>query len=122
MIKPLETVSEWYETIYSRRVDLVGDYAGAELFLLEGDSLLLHAFSDSNLDFSDNGFQLLHAAYNVELFLKKLVARNASFTLPSSMSTSKYVSRGTLKATIVTSSCLLGRPLFAISSAISPRI
>jgi len=64
----------WYEKVRSRRVDLVGDYAGNELFLVEGDSLLLHAFSDPNLDF-DNGLQLLHATYNVENFLKKLVLR-----------------------------------------------
>lgn len=35
----------------SRRVDLVGDYAGKELFLLEGDSLLLRCFNDPKLDF-----------------------------------------------------------------------
>lgn len=68
----------WYEKVHSRRVDLVGDYAGNELFLVEGDSLLLHAFSDPNLDF-DDGFQLLHATYNVENFLKKLVVRGCNF-------------------------------------------
>lgn len=68
----------WYEKVHSRRVDLVGDYAGNELFLVEGDSLLLHAFSDPNLDFED-GFQLLHATYNVENFLKKLVVRGCNF-------------------------------------------
>ena len=35
----------------ARRVDLVGDYAGKELFLLDGDSLLLKCFSDPQLDF-----------------------------------------------------------------------
>lgn len=29
----------------------MGDYAGQELFLLEGDSLLLRCFSDPDLDF-----------------------------------------------------------------------
>ena len=29
----------------------MGDYAGSELFLIEGDSLLLHAFSDPTIDF-----------------------------------------------------------------------
>lgn len=38
----------------ARRVDLVGDYAGKELFLLEGDSLLLKCFSDPRLDFDGN--------------------------------------------------------------------
>ena len=40
-----------YGQTSSRRVDLVGDYAGKELFLLEGDSLLLHCFNDPRLDF-----------------------------------------------------------------------
>ena len=46
-----ENVSQWYQEISSRRVDLVGDYAGKELFLIEGDSLLLHCFTDPGLDF-----------------------------------------------------------------------
>ena len=29
----------------------MGDYAGQELFLIEGDSLLLRCFSSANLDF-----------------------------------------------------------------------
>ena len=38
----------------ARRVDLIGDYAGKELFLLEGDSLLLQCFSNPKLDFDGN--------------------------------------------------------------------
>jgi hypothetical protein len=44
-------VLELYEQIRSRRVDIVGDYAGTELFLVEGDSLLLDCFSDTHIDF-----------------------------------------------------------------------
>lgn len=40
-----------YGRLSVRRVDLVGDYAGQELFLLEGDSLLLRCFSDAQLEF-----------------------------------------------------------------------
>lgn len=40
-----------YSTLLSRRVDLIGDYAGNEPFLLDGDSLLLHCFADERLDF-----------------------------------------------------------------------
>ncbi|KAJ9659560.1 hypothetical protein H2201_007309 [Coniosporium apollinis] len=68
----------WYYKLLSRRVDLVGDYAGNELFLIEGDSLLLNAFSDDKLDFTD-GFQLLHAVYNVENFLQNLLRRKCNF-------------------------------------------
>ena len=45
------TSSLRYGRLSVRRVDLVGDYAGQELFLVEGDSLLLRCFSDVNLDF-----------------------------------------------------------------------
>jgi hypothetical protein len=46
------SVLSWYETqVRARRVDIVGDYAGKELFLIEGDSVLLHSFSDPKLDF-----------------------------------------------------------------------
>ena len=76
---PQSAVARWYASLYTRRVDLVGDYAGAERFLIEGDSLLLQAFSDPLLDFGTNGFQLLHAAYNVEKFLKQLAARGSNF-------------------------------------------
>ena len=69
-----------YRRLLSRRVDLVGDYAGNELFLIDGDSLLLRCFSDKNLDFN-HGFQMLHAAYNVELFLHQLVKRKCNFRL-----------------------------------------
>jgi hypothetical protein len=32
-------------------IDLVGDYAGKELFLVEGDSLLRECFEDERIDF-----------------------------------------------------------------------
>ncbi|KAJ5987676.1 hypothetical protein N7522_011924 [Penicillium canescens] len=68
----------WYNTLYSRTVDLVGDYAGDELFIIDGDSLLLQSFSDRKLDFSP-GFQDLHATYLVETLLHKLQKRNCVF-------------------------------------------
>ncbi|KAK0860801.1 hypothetical protein LTR91_005305 [Friedmanniomyces endolithicus] len=69
-----------YQRLSSRRVDLVGDYAGDELFIIEGDSMLLRAFSDSKLDFNP-GLQMLHAAYNVEHFLHNLVKRKCNFDI-----------------------------------------
>ncbi|KIW83228.1 hypothetical protein Z517_02473 [Fonsecaea pedrosoi CBS 271.37] len=71
---------DWYDGLYSRTVDLVGDYAGDELFIIEGDSLLLHSFSDDKLDFSP-GLQLLHATYIVENFLRALLQRKCKFNL-----------------------------------------
>ena len=43
----------WYAKVLTRWVDLVGDYAGNELFLIEGESLLLHCFSISKVDLDD---------------------------------------------------------------------
>jgi ATP-dependent RNA helicase DDX60 len=47
-----EKVLSWYKAINSRRVDLVGDYAGSELFFVEFDSLLRHCFTNAKLNFS----------------------------------------------------------------------
>lgn len=41
---------DWYLGLENRTLDLVGDYAGNELFLLEGDSLLLQCFEDIRID------------------------------------------------------------------------
>ncbi|KAI4203482.1 MAG: hypothetical protein LQ350_001820 [Teloschistes chrysophthalmus] len=69
---------DWYGKLPARRVDLVGDYAGQELFIVEGDGLLLRCFDDPKLDLVD-GFQLLHAAYAVEQFLQGLIQRKSNF-------------------------------------------
>jgi hypothetical protein len=69
---------QWYAKLYSRRVDLVGDFAGSERFLLHGESLLLQCFSDPHLDFNP-GYQLLHASYAVEQFLQGLISRGCNF-------------------------------------------
>ncbi|KAK2760350.1 putative ATP-dependent RNA helicase ddx60 [Arachnomyces sp. PD_36] len=71
-------ISDWYLSLATTVVDLVGDYAGKELFLIEGDSLVLQCFDDSKLDFED-GFQLLQAVWNVERFLSKLIRAKCNF-------------------------------------------
>ena len=38
----------------------MGDYAGQELFLLEGDSLLLRCFSDAHLDLDRKCDEQIH--------------------------------------------------------------
>jgi hypothetical protein len=48
---PEEAVFTWYHSLFSRRVDLIGDYAGNELFLIEFDSLLLYCFLDPRINF-----------------------------------------------------------------------
>ncbi|OAX83413.1 hypothetical protein ACJ72_02233 [Emergomyces africanus] len=73
-----QAVLRWYADLRSRNVDLVGDYAGDELFIIEGDSLLAHTFSDPKLDFNP-GFQLLHATYMIEKLLRGLQQRKCTF-------------------------------------------
>lgn len=47
-----DAVLTWYRSISSRRVDLISDYAGSEIFIVEFDSLLLQCFSNPKLNFS----------------------------------------------------------------------
>ncbi|KAJ5561041.1 hypothetical protein N7535_009238 [Penicillium sp. DV-2018c] len=71
-------VLDWYNTLEDRIVDLVGDFAGDELFLIDGDSLLLECFSNKHLNFNP-GFQVLHATYLAEKLLQMLQQRKCVF-------------------------------------------
>ncbi|KAL4939941.1 hypothetical protein BDV06DRAFT_213885 [Aspergillus oleicola] len=71
-------LQRWFEGLASRTLDLVGDYAGDELFIIEGDSLLLQCFSDKSLDFV-HGLQLQHATFLVEKFIAQLHQRKCVF-------------------------------------------
>ncbi|KAF4635469.1 hypothetical protein G7Y89_g2618 [Cudoniella acicularis] len=77
-VRGTESIISWYDSTRPMFIDLVGDYAGKELFLLEGDSLLRECFEDDRIDF-DSGYQLLHTVYVVERFLENLVKRHCSF-------------------------------------------
>lgn len=44
-------VLSWYDRTRPIFIDLIGDYAGKELFLVEGDSLLRVCFEDERIDF-----------------------------------------------------------------------
>ena len=48
------SILEWYDTSRPLFIDLVGDYAGKELFLVEGDSMLRECFGDERIDFQGN--------------------------------------------------------------------
>lgn len=50
MAKIYGILRAWKEHLHPRRIDLVGDYAGRELFIVEGDSLLRQALSDERID------------------------------------------------------------------------
>lgn len=53
-----QALNDWYHSLRPRSVDLVGDYAGRELFVLEGDSLLRHCFSDERIDIAGESLSL----------------------------------------------------------------
>ena len=79
-----ETLQQWYGRQSARRVDLVGDYAGKELFLLEGDSLLLHCFGDATLDFKCK--KLTATRFSISVFTRSLanvkrIQRGSSFCM-----------------------------------------
>ncbi|KAK0102274.1 hypothetical protein ONS95_005896 [Cadophora gregata] len=75
---PNDGILSWYDRTRPMWIDLVGDYAGKELFLVEGDSLLRECFEDERIDFA-GGFQILHAVYVVERFLADLIKRHCQF-------------------------------------------
>lgn len=45
-----DELNEWSRRLHPVRIDLVGDYAGQELFFIEGDSLLRVVFGDGRID------------------------------------------------------------------------
>lgn len=47
----MDDMRNWYASLSSQVLDLVSDYAGQELFCLEGDSVVLQCLDDPALDF-----------------------------------------------------------------------
>ncbi|KAK7952253.1 uncharacterized protein PG986_007981 [Apiospora aurea] len=78
--QPSRELLRWYRKCSPHRLDLIGDFAGKELFAVDANSLLLHCVTQANVDFTD-GFQLLHAVYAVEIFLRRLHQRGCNFHL-----------------------------------------
>ncbi|TFY68503.1 hypothetical protein EVJ58_g983 [Rhodofomes roseus] len=78
--------NEWY-TLTSRRgrwMDLIGDYAGSEMFVLDGEALLQEALNDQLLALGREGepsFQILHATYSLERMLNEYKMRSATFDI-----------------------------------------
>ncbi|KLO14115.1 P-loop containing nucleoside triphosphate hydrolase protein [Schizopora paradoxa] len=83
-LKALSVVDHsWYAPFSkkSRWMDLVGDYAGQELFVIDGDSLIQYILDDPLLALgkSDTSFQSLHALHSLEKLLAGLRTRHANF-------------------------------------------
>ncbi|THU98274.1 P-loop containing nucleoside triphosphate hydrolase protein [Dendrothele bispora CBS 962.96] len=68
----------------ARWMDLIGDFAGTEPFVVDGESLLQLVLDDPLLALGrtdDPSFQVLHAYHIVERFLRDLISRSASFDI-----------------------------------------
>lgn len=44
-------MSSWYQSLRPLQVDVVGDFAGKELFVIHGDSMLLHCITKGKVDY-----------------------------------------------------------------------
>ncbi|KAI1413491.1 P-loop containing nucleoside triphosphate hydrolase protein [Hypoxylon sp. FL1857] len=68
----------WRASLSPLTVDIVGDFAGKELFAIHGEALIAHCIPAAQVDYL-YGFQLLHAVHAVESFLGKLRDRGCNF-------------------------------------------
>lgn len=79
----------WYSGLRPLKVDVVGDFAGRELYVVHGESLIRHCLEQSRVDFEGNHrlglFSLvsstnaIHAVYAVEKFLSDMHKRGCNF-------------------------------------------
>ncbi|KAH9943357.1 P-loop containing nucleoside triphosphate hydrolase protein [Epithele typhae] len=77
---------EWY-TLVNRRgrwMDLIGDYAGSEPFVVDGEALIQFVLDDPLLALGrkdDPSFQSIHAIYTLERVLHNISRRSDAFEL-----------------------------------------
>ncbi|KAG9307133.1 hypothetical protein G9A89_016961 [Geosiphon pyriformis] len=81
-----DRLNKWYSNVNPRYIDLVGDFGGRELFIIDGDSLLFSFFLDPKthwLNVTDpmGGGQFLALTFLFETFLKNLLDRSCNFNL-----------------------------------------
>ncbi|KAG9121540.1 hypothetical protein FRC07_002451 [Ceratobasidium sp. 392] len=78
----LPEIDKWLSDLKPRWMDLVGDYAGDEFFVVDGDSLCQLALDDNLLAIGKEdtlGFQILHALYSFEQAILALKDRECNF-------------------------------------------
>ncbi|CAK5280839.1 unnamed protein product [Mycena citricolor] len=99
----------------ARWMDLLGDYAGTELFLISGESLLKTVLDDALLALGHAGdlsFQILHAYYLLENALLEFTSRNANFEIVFWQSERHSTIHTGASALVVTSRALARALLF----------
>lgn len=47
----MDSLQEWKQRLSPLRVDIVGDFAGKELFTIHGESLVAHCLASANVDY-----------------------------------------------------------------------
>ncbi|RSL40666.1 hypothetical protein CEP54_016052 [Fusarium duplospermum] len=108
---PEEALLEWYADQHPPIVDIVGDFAGRELFAIQGEALMRYCLAEAKVDF-DGGFQPLHAIHAVEKFLSSLKKRDCNFDViffrdmedicvPNGVTASNHVSKYLLTRRII---------------------
>ncbi|KAI0677460.1 P-loop containing nucleoside triphosphate hydrolase protein [Trametes maxima] len=78
--------TQWYTGVNRRGrwMDLIGDYAGSEPFVLDGEALIQLVLDDPLLALGrkdDVSFQIVHAIYTLERVLNEISRRSTSFEI-----------------------------------------
>ncbi|EJF64914.1 P-loop containing nucleoside triphosphate hydrolase protein [Dichomitus squalens LYAD-421 SS1] len=78
--------SQWYSLVNRRGrwMDLIGDYAGSEPFIVDGEALIAMVLEDPLLALGrthDISFQCLHVVYTLECMIKQISMRSDSFDI-----------------------------------------
>ncbi|KAG5652595.1 hypothetical protein H0H81_004426 [Sphagnurus paluster] len=105
----------WYisATRRARWMDLLGDYAGSESFVIDGESVLQNVLDDVLLAIGRDGevsFQILHAYEILERTLEKFTARSAQIEIVF-WKVNSHATMKTGEALFVVSSRVLARQL-----------
>ena len=45
-----KSLKQWHASLKRVRLDVIGDFAGSELFMIDGNSLLRHVLADELID------------------------------------------------------------------------
>ncbi|EGO30017.1 hypothetical protein SERLADRAFT_413254 [Serpula lacrymans var. lacrymans S7.9] len=88
--------SQWYvdTSRRARWMDLLGDYAGSEPFVIDGESLLQLVLDDPLLAIArqnEPSFQILHAIHSLERILNDFTTRSAVFDIVFWEGSSQFV-------------------------------
>ncbi|KAL8287587.1 hypothetical protein RQP46_003445 [Phenoliferia psychrophenolica] len=72
----------WYTKLLPRWIDIIGDFAGQELFTVDGDALVQYVLDNELLALGRDGdpsFQLLHATFLLERVVEEMIKRDCTF-------------------------------------------